>query len=571
MADQTAIDGARSLVRRGWDHLRRERPLAARADWQRALLLAPGDPAADEALDQLARAADLPAAARKEYRLVSPAGDADRRRWDARFREAKLDDLDRAARAFADLVDDEPNDTAALYNLALCRAWQGRNLDAIAAFDRYVAAVAPVALDQAVGAWAIAEILRAGAGAESEADDLSFAATVPGVDLDDDPAVSFSHLRPVPIGPDAPVRDARIFEWLDRPMPPASADLSAADLPLVMATLVLRPDQCRLSSPDPGTLALALDRLGPWRDRAERTATPLPLPLLDAGLWTFRLPADLDLDARRPLTREALEHRLEDVWIHWPRHGLGGATPLDAARAAAEGDAIARAKLLAVVRIREQLGARTRSAELYGGYPFDRLRRRLGLPPDDAATIEPADLSCAGLAELAKLDPAKLESLALADAVASAIGLRDDALIARFAGALVAQGGKALARVPAPAMFAGLVRHALARQDEAGAIDWLARAADADPGHRDDYETWRAEIEVRAGDPEAAFRTYARLLDHTPDSARALDAAETLIDRGYPDFAQALAAQARELARTPAERAAAEGLLSALRDGLVGE
>ena len=46
---------------------------------------------------------------------------------------------------------------------------------------------------------------------------------------------------------------------------------------------------------------------------------------------------------------------------------------------ASRGDAVARAKLTAVVRLREQLGNRPSALLLYQGYPFDRLRRRLGL------------------------------------------------------------------------------------------------------------------------------------------------------------------------------------------------
>ena len=65
-----------------------------------------------------------------------------------------------------------------------------------------------------------------------------------------------------------------------------------------------------------------------------------------------------------------------------PRHGLDGRSPLAAALAASRGDAVARAKLTAVVRLREQLGNRPSALLLYQGYPFDRLRRRLGLELD---------------------------------------------------------------------------------------------------------------------------------------------------------------------------------------------
>ena len=167
-----------------------------------------------------------------------------------------------------------------------------------------------------------------------------------------------------------------------------------------------------------------------------REATPLPLGLLDAAVWTFRLPRGLDDQEERRCTRDAVEHYFENLWIHVPRQGLDDRTPLEASLAADSGDPIAKARLAAIVRIREQLGARAPTARLYQGYPFDRLRRRLGLAPNDPATIDPEDLASMSGKDLGRLDPAALDDSRLAEAYQSASSLRDEAASDRFAAEL---------------------------------------------------------------------------------------------------------------------------------------
>ena len=67
---------------------------------------------------------------------------------------------------------------------------------------------------------------------------------------------------------------------------------------------------------------------------------------------------------------------------------------------------------MAVVCFREQLGNRPSAVRLYQGYPFDRLRRRLGLEPTDPAATDPADLTCASPWELDWLDPEPSKTIA---------------------------------------------------------------------------------------------------------------------------------------------------------------
>jgi len=552
---EPSVDPALALVHEGWSHLQKQRPLAAWASWRRALRVATEQPAAARALDVLANAGDLPEAARSEYRFLTPEDEARRSRWDARFRGRDLEELAIAARTFAEIAEDDPLDGRARFNQGLCLAWEGRNAEAVAALDWAVGALAVGEPGIAVDAWTLAEILRQGGGAEALADDLSYAATLtwtPGQDpadfLDDRPEVRPLKIPVDPATGGPRLSQARLYEWLDRPEPSPGSPTGAGPWRL-RATVIRSPGSLRLSGTDPILLEEA--RAEVVRLRGDRVAssraeaTPLPLAFLDAALWAFRLPTDADDDTRALLNRSAVERYYEGDWIGRPRAGLDGRSPVEAG---SSGDPVARAKLAAVVRLREQLGARPTTALLYQGYPFDRLRRRLGLEPTDPEAVDPADPSCMSALDLDRLDPAPLNHHGLADAYESAAALGDDRRTARFAAALADRGPAALAGLDVPALFATLVRHAMTVGDPDLALRRIDQAQAVDPGSADrpTYQTWRAEVLARAGRPDDALVVYWNLLDQAPtDPALALDAAETLLDNGFED-------QGRELARLAA-------------------
>ena len=132
------------------------------------------------------------------------------------------------------------------------------------------------------------------------------------------------------------------------------------------------------------------------------------------------MPEGLDRELCHRLTRETVETYYENQWIHRPRQGLDGLSPLAASHDARRGDAIARAKLEGIIRVREQLGSRSSAIAMYQGYPFDRLRRRLGLDLVHPDSVDPNDLSCAALPELQNLEPDELDDVRLAEAFKSA-------------------------------------------------------------------------------------------------------------------------------------------------------
>jgi tetratricopeptide (TPR) repeat protein len=573
---ETATDSqetrALALVHQGWNHLQLQRPQAAWAAWHRALRCVADHPAAVEALARLESAAELPAAARASYAFRAPRDAARRARWNQAFQGRAPEDLDQAVATFAALAAEDPGDGVAAYNEALCLAWLGRNAAAVGALDLAVRNLACDDFDRAVDAWTIAEVLRQGAGAERLADDLRYSWIIPTSDAGLLGRLGKrATLVPVPTARDPitedPHADAEIFEWLDRPMPSGTpGGPGALDIPRLLATVVRTGGTLRLSSPDSQTLdeiqAPLARAAGDLEHSIDREAMPLPLSLLDAALWTFRLPQGLDLEHQNRLTRGAVETYFEDRWIHVPRHGLDGLTPLEAAARAGE-DALLRAKLTAVIRIREQLGARARTAALYQGYPFDRLRRRLGLEPGDPATIDPDDASCMSGAELDQLDPAALDDVHLADAFASAAGLRDDTRTVRFAAPLAHRQAPVVGRLDLEALFAPLVRAAMTAGRAEEALEWLDRgdAFAVEAGQQRQGRTfavWRAEIDARSGDPESALKTYEALLAAMPgDADLAIDAAETFLDNGYPAFAQPLLLRARDEARGEGDLATA--------------
>ncbi len=483
-----------ALIHEGWSHLKSQRPLAAWSCWQRALRFDPESKAALHALSTLETASDLPLAARTVYRLREAADPARRAAWNARMSGQDHQALDAMADLFGRLAIDDPRDSAAWYNRALCLAWAGMNLEAISCLDRVVTLDSEHAFDRAVEAWTLAEILRQGAGAETLADDLRFACTMTWKPADTARLLeeSLEIVRvPTPRPPGAGDREGPeidVYEWLDRPFPGTSELMTIAQgtPPIVLATVYISGQTLRLSSPRVENLERLEDVLFPRFEQAarsvQREATPLPLPFLDADLWIFRVPPQTDQSLVDQISREAVEHYFENQWIHRARHGLDGRSPLSAAHEAKNGDIAVRAKLTAVVRLREQLGNRPSTLLLYQGYPFDRLRRRLGLELMYPSAVDFQDVACASPDELDEFNPAALDDLRLVDVLLSALGLRDDARTARFATELFKRRPVALASLDLTAIVAPLVREAMARGDHHAAMSWLEAASSMSQG-----------------------------------------------------------------------------------------
>jgi len=562
MGATTTHDATLALVHEGWNHLMSQRPLAAWGTWQRALRLDPDATAARQALETLEAAPDLPLAARKVYRFRKPATEAQRARWDSVLRNGETAELADAAETFGRLAALVPDDADAWFNRGLCLAWAGLDRQAVECLDQVAGLEADSDPKKAVDAWTLAEILRQAGGAESLADDLRYACTFAwSSEQTARLETSFPEIRQIPAPrnptqPEASHGDLEVREWLDRPFPAAEAVRSEGDLPRVLATVYITPDAIRLSSPRVETLELAEEKLrrmlGAAAQPLERVAAPLPLPFLDADVWTTRIPEGLDREFSHRLAREALETYYENQWIHRPRQSLDGLSPLAASQDVRRGDAVARAKLEAVIRVREQLGNRSSALAMYQGYPFDRLRRRLGLDPVHPDAVDPQDLSCASLAELQDLSAHDLDDVRLAEAFKSAAGLREDDLTIRFAAELARRQPDQLGQLDLSAVYAPLIRQSMQRGKPQEALNWLEQARSLAPASsRGTFDTWRAEILARTGRPDEASRIYDELVASSSSSPQvALDAAETLLDNGHFDQARDFLGRAQHLARS---------------------
>ncbi len=581
---------ALALVHEGWNHIKRQRPVAAWACWRQALRFEPEHKAATHALNILTNAPDLPDAARAEYRFLTPVDTDQRTRWDTELRSQDLGDLAVAALSFGRLAEASGGgagrqDGRARFNQGLCLTWLGENAVAITALDEAVGALAEDEPGVALDAWSLAEILRQGVGAETLADDLNQAVTFTWADGSLDPVgwlVDRPEIRPIPTPVDPatgqPTRaDVRLFEWLDG-VDPAVGNAAGGMVRRLLATAIETTSSLRLSGPDPALLETAVQevigRVGPGLASLKREATPLPLAFLDAAVWAIRLPVGIDPEEADMANRAAVERYYETVWIHRPRLGLDGHSPLDAARLALAGDLGLAAKLAAVIRVREQLGARPSTLRLYQGYPFDRLRRRLGLPPVNPEAVDPADTATMSATDLDALDPRTMSELDLVEAFESAAAFGDDARTARFAAWIADldpdQSAATLRKVDLSALIATLIRQALADDEQDVALDWIDRGLVLDQiiGASSQiwkFTTWRAEILARTGQPAAALETYRAIIEARPtDAARALDAAETMLDNGHDDEGRTLTLVALEIAQEIGDEALADRIESLL-------
>ena len=566
---------ALSLVHLGWDHLRTQRPLAAWASWRRALRVKPDDPAATQALEILEAATDLPTVLKAAHRYKPPRGEERRKRWGEVLEADDSQDLARIATLFHALHARDGDDHEALYNEALSLAWAGDNALAQSRLADFASRVAPNDLEAAVESFVLAEFLAQGATTclEAAIDWNHTLIVVPRSDARDvvTRLKSVATWIPCRLASDADEEfsralSTRAYEWLDRPMPAPGGDLQVEDLPRVLASVIATPTKLRFSSTDrwrlkriEWTLAALLEGR---RFSIERISSPLPIRLMDADAWTFRLPANLDDQSRNRLTREAVERYYEDHWVHRPRRGLLSerdalvSTPLAASRFARSSSPRAleaRARLEAAIRAREQLGARPKTANLYGGYPFDRLRNRLGLDAWHSGTVDPNDLSCQNEQQFDEADTAKWDVPMLREGFRSAYALSRGSrpIAARLARELVERDPSTLIGIQSAAALTVLVQQALQERDRSQALAWLDRARELRAHSRASdvsaplQEAWRAALlAVDAGDAPGSSPNERSNLAHSV----ALAAAEGLLNVGQTDLALAIILDSREQA-----------------------
>ncbi len=547
-AEDSRESPAGNRVREGWAMLASHRPHAAWAIWQSVLQEFPGEPAARAALDTLAAATDLPEVARKPLRFLPPADEASRKRWDKALRirlassetPAAAAPAD-AALAFRSLLDDAPDDTAALWNLAVCQAWMGTNRSAVESLDRYVELSVGRSPDRAADAWTLAELLRHGAGAEDLADSLKLSAPIPDAILRSsisagDLASAFGPLvrydaAGVPRSAQqfSAVDDSGIFaaDILSQPVP-AAGDSYAR----LVASVVASGPTARISAPaDPASGLFFRELRDQWQFLTDGESIPgieisvLPIAMLDAAAFRFHLSESHSDPQRKALTHEAIATYFEAEWIDQPRHGLGLRTPLQASTLATP---VLKARLEGIIQFHEQLARRPGREALYAGYDFDRLRYRLrlGSPPgkDDAkGEARHKALSLYDPVHVGRIDPQGLSPDDLAIAWKTASAVHDDATAIRLGQYIAEHALDALERIPLADFIAPFLRRSLQEGTTTDSgRDWLDFALKIDAERHSGRERprllkWKAEFASRCRDAPAARKAWEFACEH-PDS-----------------------------------------------------
>lgn len=494
--------------------MRLNRPVAATAAMRHALVLRPTDAELREHFDHLlGPESHLPEAARKEYRFQAPVPATD----------GPLH-LSEAVKLLEGQAQAEGAPPTAWYNLGLARAWLGDNAAALEALDRYVSLETDEG--KAADAWTLAEVLRHGAGLESQADVVDHSVAY---QIRDGRSVSVlleewqaaGRLLVIHHDPQQNLLQALV---LDSP-PVISTAAGPPDALPFGAYLLILQDLVRLSSP-------VRDRLDRVRGELERKASGGVSPgnerlgpasfadtMSEAALFPLRI-SDPDEAKRR--VRAHAEQFFEGVWLQRPLKTLGGVPPIDAA-----GHAVLKKKLRGVVQFLEQC-ARVRTL---GDYDFNRLRRKLGLGDGATASTDAAtaDVTALGASELAALSPEALSDEQLEQAWQTAQRLDAHELGRRFAQALTHRPPQA-DRTDRYPYYSYLIQRAVADGNLDAALDAVNEGEKADceqneGRRRNEYELRRAQVHARRGEPDAAHDVFDRLIQRDPTNTRTRAAA----------------------------------------------
>lgn len=517
--DDSSYKAFSDQIRKGWAFLQSQRPLAAWAAWQVVVRQQPDHKPALEALGLLEKSFDLPEVARKQLRFLPPDSESRRQVWDRALsgRSSFLESADpaNAALVFRELLENDAQDAPAAWNLALCLAWAGANRSAIEALDAYIQIDAESNPDRAADAWCLAELLRHGAGAEDVADCVTEAVQFQINDLSFDAqeimgTYGFLQIHPLPqqtssLSPNPPL----LAELL--PVDPATSPCAVP----ILASVVSTGGILKLSQPTGSVshkvLGLVLEHLQSLtRIRHEWSRSVLPLTMLDSAVARFSLNRQLPEQIRDTQVKAAVSDYFEQTWIHHPRLGLGGLTPLKASQIASKE---LKVKLEGLIQFQEQLARRPTSRQLYLDYDFDRLRYRLGLfhPPgsiDAKGEARHKSLLWFHISSIEQQTKSAIPDTYLTTAWETAVAFQETNLAISLGDELLKRDTSRFADIPLTRWVAPYLRKALAKSDLNYGLIALAKALELDAKWRSGCEAhellrWRAELSTRL-EPESS-------------------------------------------------------------------
>jgi len=318
-----------------------------------------------------------------------------------------------AARAFARIAEQEPQNAALWQNVGLCRAWDADETGAAEAFHK--AAALSDDFEFAVECETLAQLFDLKTTSDSvplrEAHfPIRSASRLLGR-LDGDDRLSRAPRAEAEDGDEGEV--AGEFVVRNKPLPSEAelGQLPPDQYPFIAATLTVfdavveegreAAAYLRGCAGEAFDSALALveslcgdEMAGPVVSETDESAERVPrehLPFFRA----WQLPANAPAPLRRSLVEARWRHLVDDVWMPAPQAALGGKSP-----SAAKGVRADRVKLAAAVYVLDSLVQR-----LGGRLDFDSLLRRLELDPPQP--IDPSGVT------LSALSPMQLHRLPL--------------------------------------------------------------------------------------------------------------------------------------------------------------
>ncbi len=476
-----------------------KRPIAGRAALQIAKELNPSSQELRDLFQSVFGAeGPFPEIASKPYEL-KPIADTSaieqKTEWTKALEGASSGKISDAIKAFEMLSNKDPQNAAAWYNLALCRAWYGDNPAALEALERYIELEQDE--DQGAAAWALAEVLRSGQGMEDSSDYVNY--HVIGEVRDGNAIANLLgeleqeyRLIGTQVDEQTQVLTAMILEKVQSLTP----ESQGREAPRLGAYIMLVGDRMRLWSANKELL----DKT--WAEIQQRAGGAIGQTMGGRGPGNF---ADIFLEAMvfpvRMTDEEEIKKRIdearrqyfEETWIQRPLKSLNQVAPIDAAA-----HATLRKKLRGVVEFLESCADQAKMA-----YDFDRLRQKLrldeGAPPvQSEGDGVPSDITSLNAAQLTALDVDSLSNEQAEQAYQTALRLDAREVAGRFARSLISRP----AEEPRPDRYNSynlLILLALADEDHVAAINFINEGQSHDCEHnegrrRNDFELRRGQI-----------------------------------------------------------------------------
>lgn len=431
--------------------------------------------------------------------------------WQRALSAGSTGRLQDARRAFETLALSQPRTPAIFWNLALLRAWQGDNAEALEALDLYTRLESN--FDKAAEGWQLAEILRQAHGLEAQCDAVEHLLFYRSSDL---PAV-LNHLMadPTIVNWNQGEEGAFAF-WMDRPLPPPAESLATYELPRVKARIILPRGLIILSNTNEEMLAKAQtdfeSAVGSKVQFLDRLTTIKPFGAQVLDIANICFPNWLTAEQKSALLRRVFEQYFTVEWWNKPLRSLNGQSPAEAATRLS-----GRKKVLGLLLYWENLLC----LENPPLFDFSQLRDRLAeIPlettpaPEDEIPLR-RDFSQWDARELQRLAPEVLGDDELVAAYRAAQRLEDLTLLRPFAETLLQRPG--CGGLDPFLICQHFVLGNLKTGQLAEARHWLTAAEQHCGERRDsDLAVLRARVYAAEGKGNEAYEVFVRLLRLQP-------------------------------------------------------